>query len=61
MKRIFAFLYDAGYSLTYTEALWMQYELEMWDVMGPDDEASYPLPVDSLPPKGKECSASTRA
>jgi hypothetical protein len=43
------------------EALWMQYEWEMWDVMGPDDEASYPSPVDSLPPKGKECSVSARA
>ena len=25
------------------EALWMQYEWEMWDITGPDDEASYPF------------------
>jgi len=30
-------------------------------LMGPDDEASYSSPVDSLVPKGKEYSASTRA
>lgn len=32
------------------EALWMQYDCEMWDVRGPDDEACYPSPVDNLPP-----------
>lgn len=29
--------------LTYAEALWLQYEWEMWAVMGPDDKASYPF------------------